>query len=371
VRRALRKGAAPGRPGSRSLADLIPVGAAVLALIVGAGLIALANVSPLRAYGDLLRGAFGSRHGIAETLVKTTPLLLAGLGMAIAYRGKIMNIGAEGQILLGAVGAAYVGLYMGQLSPAAGIPLALLAGFLLGALWAGIAAVTRLKFGASELITTLMLNYIAVGVVSYLIAGPWKDPKSINPFTALITPGVRLPVLLSETRLHAGIFVALLATLAAWYLLRHTVYGYQLNVVGASPKTAEYSGIRTGRLLLGTMLLSGGLAGLAGACELAGLHYRLLGGLSASYGYTAIAIALLGRGKPIGVLIAAFLFAALTVGGDGMQQNSRVPVQVILIIQGLLLLFVLGSETFRARRKLAESKGDSKAEGAPWTGNAS
>jgi ABC-type uncharacterized transport system permease subunit len=356
-----------GQPGSRSLADLIPVAAVVLAFLVGAVLIALAKVSPLQAYGDLLRGAFGSRNGLAETLVKTTPLLLAGLGMAIAYRGRIMNIGAEGQITLGAVGAAYVGLYMGPLSPAVGIPLALLAGFLLGALWAGIAAAARLRFGASELITTLMLNYIAIGLVGYLIAGPWKDPKSVNPFTALISEGTRLPVLLAGTRLHAGIFVALLATLVAWYVLRYTVYGYQLNVLGANPKAAEYSGIRTGRLLLGTMLLSGGLAGLAGACELTGLHHRLLGGLSAGYGYTAIAIALLGRGKPFGVLIAAFLFAALTVGGDGMQQNSRVPVQVIMIIEGLLLLFILGSEAFRSRRKLAESK----AEGVSWTGDAS
>jgi ABC-type uncharacterized transport system permease subunit len=367
MRRAVRVRLAAGGGGARPLADLIPVAAGALAFVVGAGLIALANVSPLRAYADLLGGAFGSRNSIAETLVKTTPLLLAGLGMAIAYRGRIMNIGAEGQILLGAVGATYVGLYMGQLSPIAGIPLALLAGFVLGALWAGIAALTKLRFGASELITTLMLNYIAIGLVGYLIAGPWKDPASPNPFTALITPGVRLPVLLAGTRLHAGILVALLATLASWFVLRHTVYGYQLGVVGASPRTAEYSGIRTGRLLLGTMLLSGGLAGLAGACELAGLHYRLLGGLSAGYGYTAIAIALLGRGKPIGVLIAAFLFAALTVGGDGMQQNSRVPVQVVLIIQGLLLLFILGGETLRARRKVAASK----AEETSWTGDGS
>lgn len=332
--------------------------AVLLAFVVGAGLIALANVSPLRAYADLVRGAFGSRHGIAETLVKTTPLLLAGLGMAIAYRGRIMNIGAEGQIVLGAIGAGYVGLFMGNLSPVAGIALAMLAGFLLGALWAGIAAVGRLRFGASELITTLMLNYVAIGLLGYLISGPWKDPRSVNPFTAMIAPGVRLPVLLADTRLHAGIFVALLATVAAWYLLQHTVYGYQLGVVGANPKAAAYSGIHTGRLLLGTMLISGGLAGLAGACEVAGLHYRLLGGLSAGYGYTAIAIALLGKGKPFGVLAAAFLFAALTVGGDGMQQSSRVPVQVIMIIQGLILLFILGGGLFRARRKLAESKAE-------------
>jgi ABC-type uncharacterized transport system permease subunit len=163
-------------------------------------------------------------------------------------------------------------------------------------------------------------------------------------------------VLMSGTRLHAGIILAVLATAVLSYVLRHTVYGFQLGVVGANPKAASYSGIHSNRVILGTMLLSGGLAGLAGVSELAGLHYRLLGGLSAGYGYTAIAIALLGRGKPFGVLAAAFLFAALTVGGDGMQQSSSVPVQVVMIIEGLLLLFILGSEVFRARRKLADSK---------------
>ena len=351
------EGVVAGRPTLRRLPSVIIPGAAVLlAFAAGAVLIALAGVSPLRAYADLLRGAFGSKNNIAETLVKTTPLLLAGLGMALAYRGRIMNIGAQGQILLGAVGATYVGLYMGQWWPPAGIPMAILAGFLLGALWAGIAGVLKLKFGASELITTLMLNYIAIQLVSYLIGGPWKDPKSVNPFTALITPGARLPVLVAGTRLHAGIIVALLATLALWYVFRHTVYGFQLAVAGANVKAAAYSGIRTGRLILGTMLLSGGLAGLAGACELAGLHYRLLDGISATYGYTAIAIALLGKGRPFGVLAAAFLFAALTVGGDGMQQTARVPVQVIMIIEGLVLLFLLGSEFFQARRRVAERK---------------
>lgn len=344
------------RPGWRPPADLIPVAAVLLAFMAGAGLIALAGVSPLRAYANLLLGAFGSRNAIAETLVKTTPLLLAGLGTAVAFRGRIVNIGAEGQILMGAVGATYVGLYMGQLTPVAGILLAITTGFVLGALWVGIAAALKLRFGASELITTLMLNYIAIELVGFLIAGPWKDPKAFNPFTALIAPAVRLPVLMSGTRLHAGIILALLATAVLSYVLRHTVYGFQLGVVGANPKAASYSGIHNSRVILGTMLLSGGLAGLAGVSELAGLHYRLLGGLSAGYGYTAIAIALLGRGKPFGVLAAAFLFAALTVGGDGMQQSSAVPVQVVMIIEGLLLLFVLGSEVFRARRKLADSK---------------
>jgi ABC-type uncharacterized transport system permease subunit len=341
----------------RLLTALIPVAAMLLAFLVGAVLISLAGVSPLRAYADLLEGAFGSKNSVAETLVKMT--LLAGLGTAVAYRARLVNIGAEGQIYMGAIAAAYVGLFMGKLSPLAGIPLVILAGFTFGAIWAGLAALARLKFGANELITTLMLNYVAIQIVSYLIGGPWKDPSSINAITAVITPGARLPTLVGGTRLHAGLIVALLATLGVWYLLRHTVYGFRLTVAGANPQAAEYSGMHTGPMILGTMLLSGGLAGIAGACEMAGLHYRLLDGLSSGYGYTAIAIALLGKGQPLGVLAAAFLFAALTVGGDGMQQASHVPVQVIMIIEGLVLLFILGSEVFRARRRLAERKRES------------
>jgi general nucleoside transport system permease protein len=333
----------------RGRAAIFTAGAAVLAFAAGMPLIAAAGVSPLRAYAALLRGAFGSRNALAETAVTAIPLVLAGLGTSIAYRGRLVSIGAEGQILMGAVGAAFVGLYLGPLPPAAGIPLALLAGFLMGAFWGALVAAAKLKFGASELITSLMLNYVALQILSWLIAGPWKDPHGTLAFTALITPGARLPVVLPGTRLHAGIIVAAAAAVGLWYLLRHTVFGYQLDVTGGNMKAAEYAGIRVKRLLFVTMLLSGGLSGLAGFAELSGIHHRLLEGLSPGFGYTAIAIAMLGRTDPVRVVAAGVLFAALSVGGDGMQADSRVPVPLIMVLQGLVLLFVLGSEYVRVR----------------------
>jgi general nucleoside transport system permease protein len=344
------------RYGPKLLAVLVPVVAVLLAFLVGAIPIALSGVSPAQAYAALVQGAFGSINNLAETLLKTAPLLLAALGTALSYRGKIVNIGAEGQIYMGAIGAAYVGLFMGDIAPALGIPLALLAGFALGAIWCGIAAVLKLRFGASEIIVTLMLNYIAILLVKYLISSPWKDPKTTEPFTAPIAAGATLPILISGTRLHAGILIAVAAAFVLWWMLRSTVFGYQLTVAGISAKAAAYSGIKIGRVIFLTMLLSGGLAGLAGAGEVSGVQHRLLEGLSPSYGYIAIAIAMLGKSQPLGVMLAAFLFAGLLVGVDGMQQAVGVPVSVAMILEGLVLLFVLGGDMLRQRLIVAQQK---------------
>jgi ABC-type uncharacterized transport system permease subunit len=345
--------------GVQWLSALVLVLAVLSALAVGAIPIAISGVAPVRAYAALLHGAFGSTNNLAETLLKTAPLLLAGLGTALSYRGKIANIGAEGQLYMGAIGAGYVGLFMGNIAPAAGIPLALALGFAMGALWGGIAAVLKLRFGANEVIVTLMLNYIAILLLKYLISFPWKDPKTTEPFTAHIAAGATLPILIPGTRLHAGILVAVVAALILWWVLRNTVFGYQLSVAGSNAKAAAYSGMNTGRLVLLTMLVSGGLAGLAGAGEVAGLQHRLLEGLSPSYGYIAIAIAMLGKGRPLGVMLAAFLFAGLLVGADGMQQSVGVPVSVAMILEGLVLLFVLGSDMLRQRLIIAQQKMES------------
>lgn len=323
--------------------------ALALAFVIGALLIMATGVSPVAAYSALLRAVAGSRNGIAETLVKTVPLLLAGLGTSVAYRGRLVNIGAEGQIYMGAIGATAVGLFLGNLPRGIGLPLALVAGIVMGALWGGLAGLAKVRFKASELICSLMLNYVAIQIVSYLTGGPWKDPSSTNAFTAVIATGARLPIVLPGTRLHAGIFIAAAAVPLLWFVHRHTVYGYQLSVVGINDEVAAYAGIDVNRLSLLTMLASGGLAGLAGAIELTGLHGRLLAGLSPGYGYTAIAIAMLGRNKPFAVLAAALFFAMLSVGGDGMQQDCRVPAPIIVIIGGLFLLLVLGGEALKPR----------------------
>lgn len=342
---------------SRLSSLLIPVLAVLCAFAAGALLIALAGKSPVVAYEALVRSAFGNRNNWAETLVKTTPLLLAGLGTALAFRARIFNIGAEGQIQMGALGAAFVGLFLGNLSPFMGIPLVLVAGFATGGLWAAIAGLLKKQFRANEIIVTLMMNYIALAMTSYLVGGPWRDPTSTEPYTARFSSGTILPVVLPGTRLHAGIFVALLAVAAVWWLVHHTVYGYQSTVVGANEEAARYSGMNTGLLIVLTMFLSGGLAGLAGVVEVAGLQHRVLQNFSADYGYTAIAIAMLGRAEPLGVAVAAFLFAALVIGSNGMQDLVGVPVSIVFILEGLVLLLVLASGYFRRQRRL-EPEGD-------------
>jgi simple sugar transport system permease protein len=186
-----------------------------------------------------------------------------------------------------------------------------------------------------------MLNYIAIELTNYLISDPWRDPSVTEPFTSLFAKGTWLPVIFPGTRLHAGFIVAILATLFLWWLFKKTVYGYQLSVLGANPKAAEYGGLKASRLIVITMLISGGLAGLSGVSEVSGIHHRVIEGISPGYGYTAIAIALLGKKHPIGVLLAAFLFAALETGADGMQQVNGVPVSVALILEALVLLFIL------------------------------
>jgi general nucleoside transport system permease protein len=346
----------PGERGRGVPPIAYPIVAGGLALISGAVLVQLSGVSWLAGYTAMLRGAFGSANNLAETLVRTTPLLLIGLGIGLGVRGRLFNIGAEGQLYMGALGATFCGLFLGALPTAVGIPLVLLAGFVTGGLWAGIAGFLKLRFRANEVIVTLMLNYVAIQIMSYFISGPWRDPNATEPFTAELTPGALLPVLLHGTRLHAGFLIALAATVILWWVLRNTVFGYELKVTGANGQAARYSGINGGQLIVVTMFLSGGLAGLAGAIEVAGLQHRLLEGLSPGYGYTAIAIAMLGKGEPLGILVAAFLFAALTVGADGMQRATGVPVSVVLLIEGLVLLFVLASEFLRERRVRALRK---------------
>ncbi len=340
----------------RSLLSL--TGAVLAALLVGSILIALAGVSPLKAYEALIANSIGSRNGWGETLVKTVPLLLAGLGAAFAFRARIFNIGIEGQLYAGALGAAIVGLFLGQLPLWLGIPLMLLSGFVAGGLWAGIAGVLKVKFKANEIIVTLMLNYIAFELMSYLLNGPWRDPAGTEAYTAHFVDGTILPIILSGTRLHAGIIVALIATAVIWWVIRRTVLGYQVTVTGAGEEAARYGGVNIKRVLLTTLFISGGLAGLAGACEAAGLQHRVLLGISPNYGYTAIAVAMLGRQEPLGVAVAAVFFAALIVGVSGMQDFTGVPVSLVFIIEGLILIFIVGSQARRHKRVKAQKAVD-------------
>lgn len=328
--------------------------AILLALLCGAVFIALSGYSPAAAYAALLRGSFGNANALAEVLVKTTPLLLAALGLTISNRAQVISIGAEGQIYLGAMGAAAVALFLTGLPPAAAIPLCMLAGVVIGALWGGIAGWLKVRMNANEVIVTLMMNYIAIELVRYLVNGPWRNPNSVEPYSALISKGAYLPILMPRTRLHVGILIALGMAVLFWWVLRRTTLGYQLTICGSNPDAAEANGINSRRMIVLSMLISGGMSGLAGAVELMGVHHRLIEQVSPEYGFTAIIIAVLGRGKPARVVLAALFFAVLTVGADGMRLTMGIPSAIGKILQALVLLFALGSEIFEQRLQLRE-----------------
>lgn len=320
------------------------VGSIVIALAIGSLLIIFTGGNLIDAYSALIYGAFGNANNLAETVVKTTPLLFAALGVLVAFRCQIWNIGAEGQIYFGALGAVLPGLYLGGLPSYLHLALIVLASFAGGMFWGIIPGILRAKWEINEIIVTVMMNYIAIFFVSYMSHEPLREPGGWLPQTAEIAATARLPVLLSQTRLHAGIFLALVCALLVHILMNRTTRGYQIRAVGASPASALYGGISVTRNIIIAMGISGGLAGLAGMTEVGGIHYRLMDDISPGYGYDAIVVALLGRLSAAGVLVSSALFAALMVGAESMQRKIGLQVSIVYIIEGLVILFVLGTD---------------------------
>jgi len=331
---------------SRTAALVVPVASFVLALLFGAVLLWAAGANPWETYKAMALGAFGTRYAVTETLVKATPLMLTGLAVSIAFRMLFWNIGAEGQLAMGGFAAAGVALFWADKIPAPLLlPVMVVIGFAAGALWGLIPAALKAFIGVNEIITTLMMNYIAILWVEHLYYGPWKDPQGYGfPGTAQFPETAWLPRLTG--RVHAGIIFALVAALLLWLLLDRTKWGYEIRVIGENPNAARYAGISLARNILLVMLLSGGLAGLAGMAEVAGIAHRLQKGLTVGYGYTAIIVAWLAKLNPWGVLLVAVLLAALLVGGDQIQISMGLPAAVALVLQGAILFFMLGGEIF-------------------------
>ena len=325
-------------------------GIVLLAFLIGAVLILITGANPVEAYGALLRAAFGSANGFAETMVKATPLILAGLGVMVAYRAQFWNIGAEGQIYLGSILATIVGVSLRGLPLLIHLPLTLLAGVAGGALWGFIPGLLKARFRVNEVITTLLLNYIAIGLTSYLVHNPLRDQASGIPISPQLAESAWLPILLPRTRFHLGIVLAIAAAALIHFLLTRTVLGYRIRAIGEGRRAAQTGGIQVGRTIVLTMILSGALAGLAGAVEIAGVQHRLVEGFSPGYGYLAIAVALLGGLNPFGVTLAAILFAALLNGADAMQRTAEVPITVVFVIEGLVILFVAARVSLRRPR---------------------
>jgi simple sugar transport system permease protein len=317
------------------------VGAVALALAITAVLILIAGKNPVAAYGALLRGAFGSPDRIIFALNKSTPYILAGLGVALCFRARIINIGAEGQIALGGVGTTIVALSGLALGSAAGIALALLAGALFGAAWAGLAALIRIRRGVHEVLCTLLLNFVGVLVVSAVLHGRLGEDGAGFPQSPLLPAAFWLPKLVARTDLHLGIVLAVAAAIGCHFLFWRTTFGFRLRVMGASRPAAAYVGISQGRTTFAVMLLAGALAGLAGGVEVLGIHYRLIEGFSAGFGFNAVAVALLASLNPLAVLPAGLFLGFLEAGALAMQREIGIPSSLVFVIEGLTMILVL------------------------------
>ena len=328
---------------------MLPFLAILAALILCSGLIVMAGANVFSAYAKLFLSALSSRFNLVETLVKATPLIFTGLAVTVAFRAKFWNIGAEGQLLAGAMAAAFIGAR--QIMPAWSlVPGMVIAGGLAGAFWAAIPAFLKTRFKVDDVVTTLLLNFIIFYGMMALLDGPWKDPLSGYPDSPDIRMEAEFPILIKGTRLHLGVFLAALATPLVWALMRHTTLGFAIKAVGENAKAAHFAGLNTTGVMMATALLSGALAGLAGVGEVAGLHFQVMAGLSPGYGYTGIVIAMLARLNPLGVIPAAVFFAMIITGAEAMSRATGVPVFLADVIQGTALVTMLIALLFNQYR---------------------
>jgi simple sugar transport system permease protein len=341
----------------------LPVAAlagSVAAGLAAAGVMfAVSGVDPLYAIGRIFGGSFGSLYGLGETVTKAIPLILIASGLAVAFRARFWNIGAESQLLLGATLAGWVGLY-GRLPAPLLVPAMFAAGFAGGALWGLVPAALRVRFGVNEVISTLMLNYIASELMTLLVTGPWKGATQHGfPYTDdLAGPAVLWVV--PGTRIHVVTLVVAVAATGLLHLLVHrSRFGYELRVIGENREAARYAGIDLGRTTLVMMLVSGGVAGLAGVGEVAGVHHHLTypNAISSGYGYAAIIVAWLGRLNPLGAVLAGFLFSGILVGGDAIQISLGLPAATVQVFNGMLLVFLIAGEYFLRHRIVITRKG--------------
>ncbi len=339
---------------------LLPVIATLAALAVGAVMLLLLKVNPIEAYAALWDGAFGSTNAFAETLVKATPLLLVALGICISFRGDVINIGGEGQMIVGAILATWVGLNVTGLPGWLTVTLALLAGFAGGAVWGGIPGVLKAYFRVNEILSTVMMNAIAVQLMNFLLRGPMIDPEQAKlasqiPQTARLDELFRLPRLI-PTRLHLGALIAVILAILVYILLWRTTLGYRIRAVGQNPHASRYAGIKVQRYMVVALLLSGAFAGLAGATQVFGVNYRMItdgsaSGFTGSAGFNGIVAALFGQLHPLLSIPASILFGALLVGANKMQRIVQVPSALIIALNGLVVVFVVSSEIWRRRRQ--------------------
>jgi ABC-type uncharacterized transport system permease subunit len=320
---------------------VIPIAAVVATLILSAIPILIAGGELWKSYFYLFYGALGTRFNLLETFVKASPLLLTGLAVAFAFRAKFWNIGAEGQLLAGALAATALGISLTGLPSFMVLPTVIVAGFLAGGLWAFIPAILKTKLKVDDVVSTLLLNYVMVHIMGALLFGPLQQPGSSWPRSPEIIAAAKYPILMPRSRFHLGILIALLAVLVIWFINNKTTFGYQNKAVGVNLRAARFGGIHTNAVILWTALISGGLAGLAGVGELCALQYRLIMDISPGYGYSGIVIAMLGNLHPVGVLFSSLFFSIIIVGAQTMSRMTGVPVYIAEVIQGMALMIML------------------------------
>lgn len=330
--------------------------AAAISFVIIAVIIALLGKDPLRAYSFFLYETVGTAYGFSETLLRATPLLFIGLGLAIAFSGKFWNIGAEGQMYFGVIGSSAIGfLLWDNFHPIISLPIIFLFGFIGGALWGLIPALLKTKLGVDEIISTLMLNFIAIYILQYLVYAPWRDPAAQQNFSLPFPDVLHMARLIPGLRLHFGLILALLCVPLVIIIMKRSVLGYEIRVLGGSKEAARYGGIDITRTTLKIGLLSGGLAGLAGMSEIFGIQLRVLDGFSLGFGFTAIMVAFLARNNALGVLIMSIFFGAIIEGGDAMKRGVGIPEAVSSALMGLILVFVLVIEMVLFLRKRGEN----------------
>jgi len=332
------------------------------------------GADPIATYITIFTGPFQDLFGVSEVLVRAVPLILVALGISIAFRAGMINIGAEGQILMGILASTATALALPNLPKPLLLPLSLMAGVLGGGLWAAIAGILRARLGVNEILSTVMLNYIAAQFYTFLLRGPMIDPGELE--TGSGTPqSLRLPAaawldrLVPGTRLHYGLLLALVLAVGVYFLLWRTTWGYRMRAAGAEPKAARYAGIHVERSLVAAMVLSGCFAGLAGAVEVAGVHHRAIENISSGYGFAGIVVALFGALHPAGIVPAAVFFGLLLVGADMTQRSAGVPANMILVLQGVIILAIVSAKMYLnnayAQERVARFFARTKPSGGP------
>ena len=337
----LEKRAKPSRP----MVYLTPVLALVLTLLAGMVLFGVLGVPVGEALYAFFIEPISTQYGLAELGVKATPLIIIGVALSLGFRANVWNIGAEGQLTLGAIAGGGVALLLYDVESVIVLPLMLVAGMVGGMFWASIPALLRTRFNASEILTSLMLTYVATLLLSYLVHGPWRDPDGFNfPESRMFHDAATLPMILEGTRLHIGAALALLIAAGAWLVLSRTLIGFQLKVIGAAPAAGRYTGFSEKRTIWLSLLIGGAAAGLAGLIEVAGPIGQLLPSISPGYGFTAIIVAFVGRLHPLGVVLAGLLMAMSYLGGESAQISLNLPLAVTGVFQGMLLFFLLAAD---------------------------